>query len=200
MKGDKRFLLPKSQVLAKPFKIFSSSRKRRKPRRPTWCLSLSSIWKTPISAATRASRPILSQQKCVCEEPAWQDHLLDTAEQHKRPADSGSLVPQGFTRRHSGLRRDGGFHADHEDLCDGGEDSRGGESAQPQIKIEEALFAANVAKPLAKWLAIGMDDVTAQIQHPLSRWSLQTRRREQVQLAACSTTFWPRTKRKSNAK
>ena len=70
MKGDKRFLLPKSQVLAKPFKIFLSSGKsfakimnvlsrpvvgkRRIPRRPTWCPSPSSIWKMPTNAATRA--------------------------------------------------------------------------------------------------------------------------------------------------
>ena len=29
------------------------------------------------------------------------------------------------------------------------------------IKIEEALFAANAAKPLSKWLTVGIDDVSA---------------------------------------
>ena len=63
-----------------------------------------------------------------------------------------------------------------------------------RIKIEEALFIAKVAKPLAKWLTIGTDDVSAQARSsdipqwddttdftPLTRSSLWTRRREQVQ-------------------
>ena len=73
----------------------------------------------------------------------------------KRAADSGSHVSQGFTRRHSGLRRD---------PCR----STKKKSAEAErvrrrrVKIEEALRAAKVAKPLAKWLTIGIDDVTAQ--------------------------------------
>ena len=31
-----------------------------------------------------------------------------------------------------------------------------------RVKIEEALLAAKVAKPLAKWLTMAIDDVTAQ--------------------------------------
>ena len=58
-----------------------------------------------------------------------------------------------------------------------------------RTKIEEALRASKVAKPLAKWLIIGINDVfgpgaefrhtamgtTQQISHPFSRSSLQQR-------------------------
>ena len=77
MKGDKCFLLPRGQVLAKPFKILFSSRKQfRKDYECAFKTSAcemtraiktdvvleSSICKAPMRAATRAPRPILSGQ------------------------------------------------------------------------------------------------------------------------------------------
>ena len=40
-----------------------------------------------------------------------------------------------------------------------------------RVKLEEDLLAAKVAKPLAKWLTIGIDNVTAQARSSdISQW------------------------------
>ena len=108
--------LPKSQFVAK-LKIFLNSRKqfraagkRRIPRRPTRRSSPSRTWPSLRPPARQGQS---CRGKCVCEKPAWQDHHLDTAEQHKRAANTRFHVLKVFARHHSGLRRDGRLHPDH---------------------------------------------------------------------------------------
>ena len=218
VKGDKRPTPAKMQVLAKLFKICLSSREDF--RKDYDCVF--KVWMTDVvfdrvhtafgrrrSVRVPARRGQSRRGKCVCEEPAWQDHHLDAAEHHKRTADSGSHVHDAFRVFYETM-------ASMQIIKTSVTEEKTAEAARVRkrmIKIEEALVAAKVAKPLAKWLTIGIDDVSAQARSQdtlqwndttdftsFSRSSFQTRRREHVQLAACSTTFAPRTKRKSNAK
>ena len=136
--------------------------------------------------------------KCVCEEPAWQDQHFDTAVQTQALTCLEVL--------HDAIRVFDKTMASMQISRSSVTEEKTAEAARVRrrrIKIQEAVLTAKVAKPLAKWnrrrfgpgaefrhTAMGF---TQQISHPLSRSSLQTRRR-------LFNDVSPRTKRKSNAK
>ena len=89
MKGDERFLLPNMQVLAEPFKIFLSSRKEFRKD-----------YDRAFKASGWGNDEYQEDRRGVRVLPARGRRPSVRAEQQKRAADSGSHVPQDFTRRH----------------------------------------------------------------------------------------------------
>ena len=172
MKGDERFLLPKSKVLAKPFKIFLSSQKqfrknyefdfktdehqedrravqvhpafgRRPSVRPPAKANLvaaSASVKNQLGKITTWTQQNnmneLQTQALVCLKV-----LHDAIRVFDETVASMKFVKTSVTEEMS---------------------AEAGRVRRRRVKIEEALFSAKVAKPLAKWLTIGIDDVSAQ--------------------------------------
>ena len=157
MKGDKRFLLPKSQVLTKPFEIFLSSWKKQF-RKDYECAFKASGWETTNTKKTDVVFESIQhlEDALACGYSRAKDNLV-AASHHLTPPGF-----QGFTRRHSGLRRDGGFHADHQDLYDGGKVSTGEESAQAQGQDRGGAPRCESPEAVGEVTDHGSDDVAAQ--------------------------------------
>ena len=147
-------------------------------------------------AATRASRPTFSRQVHL----SWQLTKVNGCTQQNNVVE---VQAQAMALKHlhdaiRTFRRDDGLHEDRQGVCDGGED----QLRRRRIKIEEALCAANVAEPVAKWQASASfrsrfpprpyrNGSSQKKTHALTQ--RRTRRQKRVQLAACSLACSPTT-------
>ena len=144
MKGDKRFFLPKMQVLLMPLRIFLSSWEefRKKYDRAFKATGWEPTNTKKADAAFESIQHLEDAHQCgyprakanlVAASVSVKNQLGKinswTQQNKMNELQTQALVLQGCTRRHSDLRRDGGLHADQQDLCDGGKVSRGGECA-----------------------------------------------------------------------
>ena len=205
VKGDKRFFLPKMQVLAKPFKIFLGSRKEFRKDCDIACKAPSG-WETTNTKNTDAAFQSIQHLEDAhqCGYPRAKEHLVAASASVKNQlGNKGELQTEALTCLK--VLHDAISGSSTRRLPSSVTEEKTAEAARVRrrrIKIGEAFLAANVAKPPAsttfrprRGVQTCRNGMTQQISHPLSRSSLQTRRREQVQLAACSTTFSPRTKK-----
>ena len=158
--------------------------------------------KTTAREDRRAVRPPVRQGqsyrgKYVCEEPVWQDQRLATADELQTQV---SHVPHSIARCHAGLRRDDGPHADHQDPVTEEKTAAAESVCRRKIRMEEALFAAKVAKPSAKWLTICIDDVLAQARRSaIPQWDdnnsfhirfCQSESSNRSSMCKCRCRFW----------
>ena len=105
------------------------------------------MWKTPILPARQGQS---CRGKCVCEEPAWQDHI-GTQQNHISEVPTRALTC--FNVLHNAIRVFDETMASMQIIRSSVTEEKTADAARVRrrrIKIEEALFAGKVEKALAK--------------------------------------------------
>ena len=176
--GDKRFLLPKSQVLAKPFKIFLRSRKQF--RKDYEFVFKAIYWETTKTKKTdvvfESIQHLEDAHQWGCPRAkanpvgasASVKNQLGKITTWTQQNNTNELQTQALTCLkvvHDAIRVLDETVASMQIIMTSVTEEKSAEARRVRrrrVKVEEALLAAKVAESLAKWLTTGIDDVSAQ--------------------------------------